>query len=332
MGLLCTAKSGKRCNFPPKRNEMNDQIECVVDLENRCGEGPIWDFRRNRLVWDDLASCLVFEHDPATRKTSVLCRDLMVSGIALHGESGFVFAGATGLHLWEAASTRTLLCDTHAGNALFFNDILAAPNGGLFGNTAYWGEREMERTGHLYYFAPDGKTQILDDGYELANGMALSPDDHLLYVADSARRVIYVCDVNADFSVSNRRIFATVARDEGLPDGLTTDAAGFVWSAQWYGSQVVRYDPDGKVERRISVPAKQVSSVQFGGADLSDLYVTTAGENWPSALMPPRYDSASGNFGGALYRVRTDVVGRRENICALRASRVLAGNAKDDEL
>jgi D-xylonolactonase len=308
---------------------MNFPIECVVDLQNKCGESPLWDFRRARLVWNDLASNLVFEHDPATRETSVISRELMVAAIALNGENGFVFAGETGLHLWQAGSTPSLLCDTHDGNALVFNDILAAPNGGLFGNTAYWGERAMERTGHLYYFSPDGQTRILDEGFELANGMGLSLDNRVLYLADSARRVIYAYDVNSDFSVSNRRVFATVSDEEGLPDGLTVDAAGFVWSAQWYGAQVVRYDPDGKIERRIPMPAKQVSSVQFGGEELCDLYITTAGESWPSALMPPRYDATSGDFGGALYRVRTDILGRRENVCALRAPKVLAENAEE---
>jgi D-xylonolactonase len=307
---------------------MKTQIECVVDNGNLCGEGPIWDFRRERLVWNDQASNLVLEHDPATQETSVISRDLMVAAIAMNGENGFVFAGATGLHTWQAGSTPNLLCAEHDGNALVFNDILAAPNGGLFGNTMYWGEREMEKSGFLYYFAPDGKTRVLDGGFELANGMGLSPDKQHLYLADSARRLIYVYDVRANFTVSNRRVFAEISSEEGLPDGLTVDAEGFVWSAQWYGSQVVRYDPDGKVEHRIPIPAKQVSSLQFGGAELSDLYITTARESWPSALMPAGYDAVNGNFGGALYRVRTDIMGRRENVCALSAPKVLAEGAE----
>jgi sugar lactone lactonase YvrE len=165
---------------------MNPHIECVVDGHNKCGEGPIWDFRHERLVWNDLASCLVFEHDPVTLQTVTISRDLMVAGIAMNGENGFVFAGATGLYLWKPESTRVALCVEYDGNTLIFNDILAAPNGGLYGNTMYWGEREMERTGHLYFFAPDGTTQILDEGLELANGMGLSLDNRRLYLADSA--------------------------------------------------------------------------------------------------------------------------------------------------
>ena len=84
-------------------------------------------------------------------------------------------------------------------------------------------------------------------------------------------------------------------------------------SAQWYGAQIVRYDPDGKVERRIAMPVKQVSSLTFGGKDLTDLYVTSAGASWPSSLMPPGYDPEAPDIGGALYRIRLDVQGKPEH-------------------
>jgi len=67
-----------------------------------------------------------------------------------------------------------------------------------------------------------------------------------------------------------------VPQEEGIPDGLTVDKDGFVWSAQWYGSCIVRYDPDGKIERRIATPAKQTSSLAFGGDGFTDIFITTA--------------------------------------------------------
>ena len=54
------------------------------------------------------------------------------------------------------------------------------------------------------------------------------------------------------------------------------DAEGFIWSAEWYGGCVCRYDPDGTLERRIAVPAKQTSSLAFGGPDLRDIFITSA--------------------------------------------------------
>jgi D-xylonolactonase len=159
---------------------------------------------------------------------------------------------------------------------------------------------------------------VVDEGIEIANGLGFSPDNRTLYFADSARRVIFAYDVDASSGdLSRRRIFVQVPRDEGLPDGLTVDRKGFVWCAQWYGSQVVRYDPEGRVERRIALPVRQVSSVIFGGDDLSDLYVTTAADPWPSPLAPAGYDASAADQGGSLYRIRLDVQGRSDFPAAL---------------
>ena len=94
--------------------------------------------------------------------------------------------------------------------------------------------------------------------------------------ADSAARRIYAYDYRRrDGAISNRRTFVTVPRDEGVPDGLTVDAEGFVWCAHWFGACVIRYDPDGKIERRIPIPASRTSSLAFGGPELTDIFVTS---------------------------------------------------------
>ncbi len=116
----------------------------------------------------------------------------------------------------------------------------------------------------------------------------------------------------AKAALSNRRVFVRVPGSKGLPDGLTVDAAGFVWSAQWYGKCIVRYDPDGRIEREIETPAKQTSSVAFGGPELTDIFITTAAKSEPLPVMPPGYDPLNGFFGGPLYRIRLGVQGKPE--------------------
>ncbi len=107
-------------------------------------------------------------------------------------------------------------------------------------------------------------------GFHLSNGLAFSPDNTVLYFTDSAARSIYAYDYNlASGDVKNRRLLIQVPSTEGIPDGLTVDAEGFLWSAQWYGSRIVRYDPDGTVERFIGIPASQVSCMTFGGPVLT---------------------------------------------------------------
>ena len=242
----------------------------------------------------------------------------MVACIALNGERGFVFGGAAGLHLWEPGGQARTLVTEHDGEPLSINDLVAGPGGRVYAGTAYWGEESLEKEGKLYRFDPDGTVTILDEGFELANGMGFSPDNRTFYCTDSTRRIIYAYDVAPDTGdLSKRREWVRVPDSEGLPDGLTVDAEGGVWSAQWYGSQVVRYAPSGSVLQRYPVPAKQVSSVMFGGSELDELFITTAAENWESRYMPPNYDPRSGHIGGPLYRVLPGLQGKREYIANL---------------
>ena len=177
----------------------------------------------------------------------------------------------------------------------------------------------MEKRGKLYLIHPDGVVGIVDEGIELANGLAFSSDGRTMYFVDSAARRVYAYDVDqGDGTLGSRRVFAQFSREEGLPDGMTVDAEGHVWCAMWYGGCVVRLDLEGRVQRRIRIPAIQVSSVAFGGEGLDELYVTTAGEAWPSELAPVGYRADAAGQGGGLYRLRLNGVrGRAEHVVEL---------------
>jgi len=292
---------------------MADNLEIIANDGNRCGEGPIWDGAKGRLLWTDIESDLVYEFVPATGEKRIISWDMNVAGIGLNRTGELVFAGAGGLHLWRGPGDYRTVITGHEGETLAFNDLIVDPQGRVYAGTVYWGPNGMEKRGKLYLIETDGTARVVDEGIELANGLGFSPDARTLYFADSAARAIYAYDVAEETgALSNRRVFVRVPDTEGIPDGLTVDADGCVWSAQWYGSQIVRYDPDGAVERRVRLPITQVSSVAFGGENWNDLYITTAGESWPSHLAPPGYDFQTLNVGGALYRLRLDVQGRPE--------------------
>jgi D-xylonolactonase len=302
---------------------MMTDFEILVSNNDRCGECPIWDSQSQRLIWNDMNASLVFAFDHATGAVTTLpTNGLNAAGNAFNESGELVFAGTGGLHLWRSlplptgegwgeGENRTLL--THHNNeALNFNDILAAPKGRLYAGTWYWGALEYEKLGKLYLIEPDGSVSIQDDGIQLSNGLGLSPDERTLYYADSTARKIYAYDVADSGALSNRRVFVDVPLTEGIPDGLTVDAEGFVWSAQWYGSQIVRYDPDGKVERQIKIPASQVTCMAFGGPDWDELYITSASDDWPTRYAPPGYDSSKVHIGGELYRLKLDIQGKPE--------------------
>lgn len=298
---------------------MTKVTKLPVADDDRCGEAPIWDVRNGRLLWTDIGASVVYAYRPGDAAKSAIVRGLPVSGIALNRDGRLVLAGATGLHVWRASGDQRTPVAEHEGDALLFNDIIAGPAGRVYAGTVYWDENGMQKPGKLYLIERNGSARIVDEGIELSNGLGFSPDDRTLYYADSAARIIYAYDVDPSTgTLSRKRTFARIGGDEGIPDGLTVDSDGFVWCAQWYGGQVVRYDPEGAVQRRVPLPVTQVASCNFGGPDLMDLYITTAGENWPSPLAPPGYDDRGGKFGGGLYRLRLDVPGKREHEADLK--------------
>ena len=295
---------------------MSAGLEIVADDGNVVGEGPIWDGQRQRLLWTDIESGLVYQLDADGNK-SVISRDLIVGHIGLNSDGRLIFAGGSGVCLWRGQDDYETVVTECDGEALNFNDGIVGPSGRLYAGTVYWGADGMEKLGKLYLIEGDGSIRVVVDDVELSNGLGFSPDNRTLYYTDTTVRKIYAFDVDAGSGeLSNKRVFVTVPDDEGIPDGMTVDAEGFVWSAQWYGSQVVRYDPDGAVERRIPMPAQQVSCCSFGGPDLTDLYISSAADSWRSDVAPPGYDFDAKNMGGALYRVRVDVPGKAEHVAS----------------
>ena len=146
--------------------------------------------------------------------------------------------------------------------------------------------------------------------------MGFSPDESTFYSTDSLRKIIYKWDYNKiKKSVSNKNILVNLDDDSvGIVDGMTVDSEGFIWSAIWFGSKVMRFDPDGKLEREIHFPATQTSCPMFGGKDLNELYVTTANTGTgdpPIGSEPKGYDN-NAYRGGDLFKVTLDIQGKLE--------------------
>jgi sugar lactone lactonase YvrE len=138
----------------------------------------------------------------------------------------------------------------------------------------------------------------------LSNGLGWSPDDRLLYYTDSLRRTIWVYDFDlASGAIDNRRVFAQVPNDAGVPDGLCVDAEGYVWSAHWGGWRLTRYAPDGRIDRLVPMPVPQPSCPAFGGPDLDVLYVSSAAIGMSAA------DFAKAPDAGGLFTLEPRVRG-----------------------
>ena len=289
------------------------ELTVIADYGDLCGEGPLWDHKSKTLYWTDQTGLKLYRYDPASSKHEIIKQGQEICGFALNSPGGFALTNTGGIWNWDSKTDPILIAAEVQGFKCQMNDCIADPEGRLFSGSFYYDPNGHYPLGFLMRVDTDRTVHIVDEGIHLANGLGFSPDEKTLYFTDSAARTIYAYDYDRKTgSVRNRRVFVKVPGEEGLPDGLTIDAEGYVWSAQWYGSCIVRYDPDGKEERRIPVPAKQVSSLMFGGDSLTDIFITSAGKSEPMPIMPPGYDPTTGNMGGQLYHINLGIQGKPE--------------------
>jgi D-xylonolactonase len=222
-----------------------------------------------------------------------------IGGFTIQDDGTLLFFMAKGaVKLWEnGVICGTVISEIQRELDSRFNDVIADPEGRVFCGTL----SSKSHTGRLYRLDTDGSIQVVLENIGISNGLGFTPALDKLYYTDSRKRTIYLFDYDrASGHISHKRVFVKVPDREGIPDGLTVDQEGCVWSAQWGGACVVRYSPKGKEIERISFPANKISSVTFGGINYNDLYFTSAGG----------LDRAKeGKFAGALFHMRTNVTG-----------------------
>ena len=201
-----------------------------------------------------------------------------------------------------------LLFDFPFAENEMFNDITVDPMGRIFAGTI----TRPEMTGGTLYRLEKGKkpVTVLKD-LHCSNGMTFSLDEKYFYHTDSSFQTIkrYEYDsVTGD--IGNPTVFFKGEPEMGSPDGMTMDSEGCIWSAFWGDSRIRRLDPDGRIIDEVEVPAKQPSSVMFGGTGLKELYITTACEGADDLVSGC---SNGGVFlGGPVYRCIPGVTGRPE--------------------
>jgi sugar lactone lactonase YvrE len=292
----------------------------ISDYPYRCGECPMWDSEKQLFYWSDMLAGELFMYDPATDKVSKFAEGKNVSGFTLNKKGGFVCATHQGLYLWDNLNGWRLIADKFAGQVLHSNDATADPMGRFIFGTTFFDQTKGEdfERGRLYSVERDGTISIITDDMGLPNGIAFSPDQKSMYVTDSYTRDIYIYDYNVKTGKAvNQRVFIKVPDTEGTPDGLTVDSQGFLWSAQWYGYCVMRYDPYGKKDLKLPVPSGQTSSVVFGGPDLMDLYVTSAAEVVRLSTAPKGYDFDAPHNGN-VYRFSLGIKGMPEYLADIK--------------
>jgi sugar lactone lactonase YvrE len=255
------------------------EVEHVLEVRNVIGEGPLWHSQEESLDWVDfLEHHQILRFSLQTRRLEVFETGIPVMALGIRRAGGFIAATGKGLATWDTQHKvfETVCNPLAARDGFRFNDAATDSRGRFWVGTLNEANPKGP-DGELYCLQADGSCQVMDKNITVANGTGWSPDRKTMYFTDTFRYTVYAYDYDADAgTITNRRTFVQTSPDAGLPDGLTVDSEGFVWSAFWGGWKVVRYNPEGKVDREYRVPVPNPSSCAFGGKRLDELYITTA--------------------------------------------------------
>lgn len=285
----------------------NSRPELIADHRCHTGEGPLWHPDEKRLYWVDIPNGRLFRYDPTTGEHDKCYETDTIGGFTIQADGTLLlFEDKGSVEVWRDGKRETVIEEIPAERDSRFNDVITDPNGRVFCGTM----PTDERLGRLYRLDCDGTFTEVVDSVDIPNGLGFTADREHMYFTESIEKKIYKYKYDEDTGgIAERKVFLDLTDEEGIPDGMTVDAEGYVWSARWDGGCLVRYAPDGTEDRRVEFPAKKVSSVIFGGENYADLYVTTAlgpGEGTPGTKVE------EGVGAGALFRVETDVPGRPE--------------------
>lgn len=289
------------------------EIKIVCEAGNRLGEGPLWHPVRQELWWVDIEPGIIHAWSEATGHREVLKLDYRIGTYAFTQTEDLILATERGVERWHA-DTRSaellhpLEIDPQYNVVTRFNDGAVDARGRFWIGSMPLNEAEYHTpAGKLFRFDPDGSLHLMETEMTISNGIDWSADGETMLFTDSVRRRIYAYDFDMlTGTISNRRTLIQIAPDSGVPDGLTYDAEGYIWSARYDGFGLFRYAPDGTEHRFVPLGTQSPTSMTFGGENLDTLYCTSARPNGQVA--------EGDRVAGSLVSFKPGVKGRPVNI------------------
>jgi sugar lactone lactonase YvrE len=250
--------------------------ELVCHPQCELAESPVWHQDSGTLYFIDIKKRLLY----AQHMSGILEKWPLSSetGSIVLNRSGELFAAQqhhfVSIHLSpfreEVVATTY---DEPAHNR--FNDGKCDPQGRFWASTM--DDNCKLPTGSIWSLDHQLTVHKHESGFIVGNGFGWNLDGTRMYFTDSEKRKIYAWEFDGkQGTLGKLSLFATIAADDGLPDGLCVDSEDHVWSAHWDGGKISRYHPDGTVERTVSLPVPRPTSLAFGGNNFSTLFITTA--------------------------------------------------------
>ena len=256
---------------------MNDKPKIYANSKCfKLAESPMWHKAQNALYWRGYNGEIYRKktlNDPLDFECFQLNIGRIGSMVFTPTDEIILFCEGARLWRWVPGCEPTPLYD-FKGNV--FNDVLCDSRGRVYcGMLApNFFDREGRGKHGSFWLFENGKMTCLDDSISpTPNGIRINPENNRLYFAVTDDDKIYCYDYDAKTgALSNKRVFA----DDCHPDGIAMDAEGNLWVTHCRpNGELLCYNPEGKIIRRVKVPALKVISVAFGGKDGKSVFVTT---------------------------------------------------------
>ncbi len=284
-------------------------LKLLVKGEHKLGESALWHVAQEKWFWVDLYEPMLCSSDPNSGEATRRAIDLPApigSIVATTNPDVLMVSHAQGLSTLRIDDLAlTPYANPEQGReGVISNDLKVDRWGRLWLATSH--DKEQLPRGTLWRVESSTRWTLADVGFAIGNGPAFSPDGKVLYFSDSFNRQILAYDISrTEPQVRNRRVFAQFTVDEGMPDGLTVDASGHVWSAQWAGASVFKLSAAGEKLQHIAVPSGHVTSVAF---NRDKLFITTARDGLDAETLQ-HYP-----LSGSVFQLDTDEMGVPETL------------------
>ncbi len=288
------------------------EANCVFEASNSLGEGPLWHQEEEALYWVDILGHLIQRWRPETKEYKAFDMGVPAAILGRRATGGFLVAAGDQLATWpgKGHSLEQVTRIQINNEVSRFNDGAVDRQGRFWAGTMGGGAINS-----LYCYEDGGPTRIKEGGIGISNGIGWSPDQQRMYFTDSEKGCIYLYDFDASSAmIENRRVFVRVPAADGVPDGLTVDEEGCVWSANWDGWRVTRYDPQGVVMETVRLPVQRPTSCTFGGKNLNELYITSANVGLSADQLKEQ------PLAGGLFCLQANVRGLAENMFGMMDS------------
>jgi L-arabinonolactonase len=276
----------------------------ILQVRNILGECVLWHPRHNALWWTDIQASRLQRYDWTTGALQTLEAPERIASFGFVAASdSLITAFASGLALYDPRqrTVHWLARPCASDPGVRFNDGRVDRRGRFWSGTMVEDTPPAAARGCLYCLQGAGLQgaglqgaglqgtglqgtgpQVAGEAYchirgiRISNGLCFSPDGTRLYFADSPTRIISVYDLIEPEGVLGTRRTLAQTPEGSSPDGATVDVDGCIWTALWGAGCVVRYTPDGRLDRTLPLPVSQPTCVCFAGPNLDILCVTSA--------------------------------------------------------